>query len=279
MILVVGAAGKFAGLVVPALARRGARVRGLVRKPEQLEQVTAAGAVEAAIGDLVDPASLETALDGVEAIFYVAPAFLLDEGDVGRRVVEAAVQAGVRRFVFSAVIHPVLTGLPHHTAKIPVEAAVLDSGMEYSFLHPSLYFQNYARLWSQVIRTGVLAEPWSANTRFSRVDYRDVAEAAAIALTEDRLLYGTFELCAPGTLNRWDVAARIAEIIGREIKVERVDPREDFPGMHIPPPAMTMFEHYDHHGLLGNPLTLRAVLGREPRSLDAYFRELADSPA
>jgi hypothetical protein len=36
-----------------------------------------------------------------------------------------------------------------------------------------------------------------------------------------------------------------------------------------------MFEHYDHNGLLGCALTLRAILGREPRTLRAYFEELA----
>jgi hypothetical protein len=36
-----------------------------------------------------------------------------------------------------------------------------------------------------------------------------------------------------------------------------------------------MFDHYEHHGLLGNPLTLRTILGREPRTLRAYFEDLA----
>jgi hypothetical protein len=37
-----------------------------------------------------------------------------------------------------------------------------------------------------------------------------------------------------------------------------------------------MMAHYDRHGLPGgNPLVLRAILGREPRSLKDYFRELA----
>lgn len=36
-----------------------------------------------------------------------------------------------------------------------------------------------------------------------------------------------------------------------------------------------MFDWYDHHDLLGNALTLRAILGREPRTLQAYFQELA----
>ncbi len=35
-ILVVGAAGETAGLVIPALIERGTVVRGLVRKPEQI---------------------------------------------------------------------------------------------------------------------------------------------------------------------------------------------------------------------------------------------------
>lgn len=60
------------------------------------------------------------------------------------------------------------------------------------------------RSWPEVRETGVLGEPWSAETRFSRVDYRDVAEVAAIALTDDRLLYGTYQLCADGHLNRHD---------------------------------------------------------------------------
>lgn len=35
-----------------------------------------------------------------------------------------------------------------------------------------------------------------------------------------------------------------------------------------------MFAWYDHHGLLGNALTLRAILVRKPRTLRAYFQEL-----
>ena len=38
-----------------------------------------------------------------------------------------------------------------------------------------------------------------------------------------------------------------------------------------------MMTHYDEHGFPGgNALVLGAVLGREPRTLEGYFRELAD---
>jgi uncharacterized protein YbjT (DUF2867 family) len=183
-ILAVGAAGKFAGLIIPALAEHGGRVRGSVHKPDQAQQVRSHGAAEVAVGDLGDRASLDAALDSIDAVFYIAPAFLPGEAEIGKSMVDAAIQAGVRRFVFSSVIHPVLSGLVNHAAKAPVEEAVLNSNLEYTFLHPTLYFQNYAGPWPRIVETGVLAEPWSADTRFTRVDYRDVAEVAAIALTE-----------------------------------------------------------------------------------------------
>ena len=210
-ILAVGAEGKFAGLVVPALAACGAKVCGLVRKAEAADVVRSHGAAEIAIGDLRDPASIQRALEGVVSLLYIAPAFLPDETEVGVRLADAVKQAGVHRFVFSSVIHTVLSALPNHARKASVEEAVLDSGLEHTFLHPALFFQNYAGSWGKVIETGVLAEPWSDDTCFPRVDYRDVAEAAAMALTKDKLLYGTFELCPEGWLDRHEVATLIGD--------------------------------------------------------------------
>jgi len=271
-ILAVGAAGQFAGLAVAALSQRDARVRGFVRNAAQGNEAQRLGAAEVVIGDLRDLRSVDAALAGVDAVFYIAPAFLPDEAEVGKRFVDAVVRSGARRIVFSSVIHPVLAELVNHAAKAPVEAAILDSGLEYAFLHPALYFQNYARAWPAVVESGVLAEPWSSESRFSRVDYRDVADVAAIALLEDRLLCGTFELCADGKLNREDVAELIADVTGREIRAGRIDPDTLGDEANAMRP---MFAHYDHHGLVGSSLTLRAILDREPRTLRAYFEELA----
>ena len=271
-ILVTGASGRTGGAVLSALAGSGAWVRGLVRTPAQAESVRAGGAAEVAVGDLTDMPSIEVALAGMNGLFYVPPAFLPREAEVGQRVIAAAKNAGLRRIVFSSVIHPVISHLANHAAKAPVEEAILDSGLKYSLLHPALFYQNLDASWDRIVQTGVLAEPWSADTRFSRVDYRDVAETAAIALTSDRLLYGTFELCSDGHSDRHDMARLIGAALGRDIKVGRIDPTK------LPPaqaPLKPMFEHYDHSGLLGNALTLRAILGREPRTLKAYIAELA----
>jgi uncharacterized protein YbjT (DUF2867 family) len=273
--LVVGAAGKFAGLVLPALAQRGVKIRGLIHTASETETVRKNGATEVTVGDLTDRGSLDAAFKDVDSVFYIAPAFLPNEAAVGKGVVDAAKDAGVRRFVFSSVIHPILSALRNHAEKGPVEEALLTSGMEYTFLHPTVFFQNLSASWPRIVQSGVFAEPWSADTRFSRVDYRDVAEAAAIALTEDRLLYGTFELCADGWLNRHEVAAMMGEVLGRPVKAERVDPKMAAASAGPGAPALEkMFDWYDRCGLQGSALTLRAILGREPRTLQAFFAEL-----
>ena len=234
----------------------------------------ARGAAEVVVADISDRASVAAALKGIDAVFYIAPAFMPDEAKVGRDFVAAAIEAGVRRFVFSSVIHPVLSSLSNHAAKAPVKEAVLDSAMEYTFLHPALYFQNIAKSWDRASKTGVLEEPWSNETRFSRVDYRDVAEVAAIAILEDRLLAGTFELCADGHLDRHDVAALMSSVLGKPVVARRIDPASLGEGAR---PMAPMFAHYDRSGLLGNSTTLRAILGREPRTLRAYFEPFAAS--
>ncbi|HEX9449463.1 MAG TPA: hypothetical protein VF920_15860 [Dongiaceae bacterium] len=118
----------------------------------------------------------------------------------------------------------------------------------------------------------------------TRVDYRDVVEVAAVALTEDRLLHGTFELCAVGDLNRHDVAALMSHALGRTVAVaalsfdawtRQVKVSHDQDQLA---PLKSMYDWYDAHELLGNALTLRAVLGREPRTLLSYFQELAKQP-
>ena len=270
-VLAVGAAGPSASLVVPELLKRNVFVRAFIHKQEDQVIVQKLGIADIVVGELSDAAAVAKATEGMDAVFYIAPAALENESEVGKQFVAAAKQAGVRRVVFSSVIHPVLSELVNHADKAPVEEALLDSGMEYVLLHPAMFFQNIGPGWAKVKESGVFGEPWSTETHFTRVDYRDVAEVAAIALTEDRLLYGTFELCAEGNLNRHELAALMSEVLGRQVEPIKI---ELPPQAGLPPKLTRMFDWYDKHGLLGNSTTLRAILGREPRSLRAFFEEL-----
>jgi uncharacterized protein YbjT (DUF2867 family) len=280
LVLTVGATGPVAGLVPAALMSRGIKVRALVRSLAKAEVLRQQGVDEVAIGDLRDLASLERAAKGVDGVFHIGPAFLVDEAQLGLNMVEAAKRVGVRRFVFSSVIQPTCTRLSNHASKIPVEDAVYASGMEYVVLQPANFFQGIAPAWKSVVQKGVFGEPFPKQARIGRVDYRDVAEAVGIAFAEDRLTYGTFELCA-GLMNREEVAAVMSSVLGRHI--EAAEPAfEEWAaatGISIeegPRQGMErIFAYYANSPLGGNSLTLSAILRREPTDLRQYITSLA----
>lgn len=258
-------------------------MRGLVRSTANGEKTIACGAAEYAIGDLRDRATLERALEGVNGVFYIAPVYPGDESQsIGTAFVEAAARASVGRFVFSSVIHPVIAAMDNHIQKVPVEAAVIASGMAFTILRPCHFYQNMAAAWPSVVASRVFAEPFSADSRLSHVDYRDVAEVGAIALMEDRLLGGTFDLCADTGLTRHDLASIMGDVLGQPISAQTADPDTWLSRLPIPDDGYTsgalarMYDYYDKHGLVGNPLALRTILGREPRSLRQFFQNLID---
>jgi hypothetical protein len=90
-------AGKFAGLAAPALTRKAwSEDRGRAPNAKQGDIVRKQGA-EIAIGDLRDRASLDAARKDVDAVFYIEPAFLANEAEIGKSMVDGAKRAGMRR--------------------------------------------------------------------------------------------------------------------------------------------------------------------------------------
>ncbi len=276
-VLCVGAGGAKAGLVVPELAKRGAFVRGMIDNEDQREAVLERGADEIVVGSLTDTVFTKEAVEGMDAIFYLSPNGLENEAEAGKAMVDVAKRAGVRRIVFSSIFAPILS-IPIHAAKAAVEEAILRSGLEYTILQPAMFYQNLTAMWDELIRTGNYAEPWANEARLGRVDYRDVAECAVIALTEDRLLAGTFELCAVESVDRNEIAALIGRIIGKAVNPVALDADEAAKSAGPAAPVLSsMFEYYGRYGLPGNTLTLRTILGREPRTLQRFIEELAAS--
>lgn len=111
-VLVVGSTGDLGGRVVEALLARGKRVRALVRTGTDPGRLAAKG-VEVARGDMIDPASLDRALAGIDAVVTTAAGYVRrrkgdslrtvdDRGN--RNLVDAAKKAGVQRFVFTSIL-------------------------------------------------------------------------------------------------------------------------------------------------------------------------------
>ncbi|MGB8406974.1 MAG: NmrA family NAD(P)-binding protein [Mycobacterium sp.] len=280
-VLMVGATGRHAHWALRALVDRGVVVRALVRSQQRAQAAMDGGAQETVIADLTRPATLAAAMIGVDGVFHIGPGQTPTEADMGVAMVEAAAAAGVRKFVLSGVIHPSISALTNHTAKLPVEDALYISDMDFTVLQPARFMQMIEDYW--IVEDDRLALPYSLSSRMCWVDYRDVAEVAAMAMTETSLSYGTYELCAPGLLDGHDTAAILSEVVGRPITAVQT-PLAEFAAQPPEGPRRDGFRrmmvHYDRRGLPGgNALVLRTILGREPRTLKDYFEGLADRGA
>jgi dihydroflavonol-4-reductase len=117
--LVTGATGFVGGAVARALVQAGVQVRILVRSQSDAEQLSGLR-VERVQGDLLDPASLRTALAGCQQLYHVAahyalwakdPSIFYDVNVIGtRNVLTAARLAGIQRTVYCSTIGAI--GLP-----------------------------------------------------------------------------------------------------------------------------------------------------------------------
>lgn len=275
----IGATGAYAGLVLPELKKKGVTVVALLRDESKTAKVKAAGADDIVIGNLDDEASLVTAAQGMDGVFHIIPAFH-NEIAAGLNMVNAAKAAGVKKFVFSSVYHPSLS-LINHTQKRPAEEALYQSKMDYTILQPAMYMQMLAGSLQSAQDSGKITGTYSKNSKMCYVDYQDVAEAAALAMTGTELSYGTFELCSPGMYSRVDLAAIISKAIGKNVVAEDIPTEQWAQQVKIPPGEMregiiTMTKEYDHYGFSGgNSLMLKTILKREPKSVTQFMNELA----
>jgi dihydroflavonol-4-reductase len=114
-VLVTGANGFVGSHLCKQLLEKGDEVRGLVRPGSDRRQLTGVE-VELVEGDVADPATLGPALEGVEIVYHTAAmvrffvpdkvrkAMVAANVDGTRNMIEAAQQAGVKRFVHTSTI-------------------------------------------------------------------------------------------------------------------------------------------------------------------------------
>ena len=287
MIVVLSAAGYTGRCVVAALAARGLPVRGMVRDARAAATVRALGATEVVVGDLRDVTTVAAALHGVDGVFFAAPRFLPEEAALSETVIDLAERAGAQRFVLSGVYHPSIGELVNHAAKQRAEARLYTSGLEFTVLQPARFMHGLLlSSRDRILAEGVLADAFRAEVSMAYVDYRDVAEVAALAVATPDLVGGTFELSAPGQPTLHDIADVLGEVLGRPVRAQHVALSDYAPaaGLLTNPYAADGFrrlrEHYDRHGFPGgNALVLRTILGREPHGFADVWRGLPDQAA
>jgi uncharacterized protein YbjT (DUF2867 family) len=226
-VLVIGATGRVGRLVVDELLRADVPVRALTRRPEQA--ALPAGA-EVVAGDLTAPASLDTALQGVGAVFLVWTAAQEAAAAVVARL--AAHTAGQRRRV-------VYLSSPHQTPHpffqqpnslrglhAEVERLLAAATVDVVVLRPGMFASNALHWWAPQIRNGdVVRWPYGA-VETAPVDRRDIAAVATRALLDDRHVGGDYVLTGPESLSQAAQVRAIGDAIGRPLRFDELSPDE-----------------------------------------------------
>ena len=214
-ILVTGGTGNVGGAVVRELLKRGAEVRVLARKQPEAGKLPAG--VEVVIGDLLDPVSVEQAMVGVDKLFLLN-AVVTDELTQALIAYGIAKRVGLKHVTYLSVFKvDQFRDVPHFASKLAVESALREFGVPYTILRPGYYIQNDATLKGALTGPGVYPMP-IGTAGIAAVDVRDIAEAAAISLTEEGHEGQTYDLVGPSMITGPGNAAIWSKLLGKEIK-------------------------------------------------------------
>ena len=199
-VLLTGASGLVGSRVLPLLAAAGFECRALVRSDLDLPAGTTA-----VRGDLADPESLRSAVDGVDAVVHLAALFRTDDEDAiwranldgTRNLVDAvSARAPGARFVMASTgnvydadaARPALEtdscspSMAYPASKVAAEQVLRDSGLTWCVLRlPFVYGDGDGHLST----LGGLAERFGLHPAhtYSVAHHRDVAAAIELAMS------------------------------------------------------------------------------------------------
>jgi uncharacterized protein YbjT (DUF2867 family) len=276
-ILVTGGTGRVGSEVVKELQKRKADIRLLIRKNDA---PTPTG-VETAIGDLLDPVSIQKAMDGVDKL-YLLNAVLPDELTQGLIAYDLAKKLKLRHVVYHSVFRVEhFKDVPHFASKLAIESALREFNVPFTIIRPNYFNQNDATLKDALTKTGIYPMPLG-QVGISAVDIRDIAEAAAIALTSDGHFGKTYNLNGPEALSGPKAASIWSGLLGKEIRYSGHDMDAFEEQMRKQRPAWAafdirmMFQGYLERGFIaedGDLETLTKLLGHAPRRYEDFAKE------
>jgi len=281
MILVTGSAGKTGRAVLQALKEKGAPVRALIHRSDQIALVESLGAQDAIIGDINSRSILDRAVQDVQSIYHICPNMHPDEVTIGQTVIAAAQSVGVEHFVFHSVLHPQIKAMPHHWNKLRVEEQLIESGLPFTILQPTAYMQNILAHWESILDEGIYPLPYPAETRLSLVDLMDVAQVAALILTETGHKHATYELVGTNNISQTEITAILSDQLDRPVQATPVpleewerQARDSGLGDYQVNTLLKMFHYYQHYDFDGNPRVLGWLLQRPPTTFEAFIERI-----
>jgi uncharacterized protein YbjT (DUF2867 family) len=225
MILVTGATGLNGTALVRKLSAKGVPLRALVRNAAKAAEIAALPNVEIAIADMAKPETLPAALAGVDRAMLNSsadPAMV----EVQSNFIAAAAKAGVRHVVKLSGIMPELDS-PFRFARMhgEIEKRLEASGMAFTHLRAGEFMPSYFRQVPMILAKGALFLPME-NQRIASIDIGDLAEIAALVLTNPGHEGKIYPLTGPEALTMTEVAERLSAATGKTIKYINVSPED-----------------------------------------------------
>ena len=282
-ILVTGSTGKVGSQVVKELHKRQATVRALVRTKEA--SAPAPAGVELVEGDLLDPVSVERALEGVDKL-YLLNAVVPDELTQGLIAYDLAKKLRLKHIVYQSVFRVEhFKDVPHFASKLAIENALREYDLPFTIIRPNYFFQNDETLKDPLTKAGVYPMPLGTQG-VSAVDVRDIAEATAIALTSEGHQGQIYNLNGPDVLSGPKMASLWSALLGKEIHYagDNLDAFEQQMRQRAPSwsafDIRMMFQGYLERGFVADENDLAALtklLGHPPRRYEDFARETAQA--
>ncbi|GAF65782.1 NmrA [Bacillus sp. TS-2] len=226
-ILVTGATGKLGSKVVESLLKMipASELAVSVRNPEKAEDLRKRG-VEVRHGDFDLPETLDTAFKGIDRLLIISA-----DGDNETRIhqhtnaVQAAERAQVKFIAYTSLANATesqnLMAPPH----VATEAAIVKTGIPYSFLRNNWYLENEI----SSIQGAIAGAAWITSAgKEGKVGWalqQDYADAAAAVLVESGHENTVYELSGP-LLTQNELVSALGKVINEEIPVQQVSDEE-----------------------------------------------------
>jgi uncharacterized protein YbjT (DUF2867 family) len=277
MILVTGAAGNSGSQIVRALSVSGVGCRALVRDIDKVGEIRLPK-VEIVAGDLLDPASLDAAMKGVDKLMLIGPP-VEKVAEMEAIAVAAAKRGGVKHIVnFSAMgvdmNPPVRFGKVHGESEKNIRA----SGLAWTFLRPSFFMQNLLGMAGMVKGGTMYLDAGDGKAGF--IDLADVAAVAAKALTTPGHEGKIYELTGPELLSYGDIAGVFTKLLGKPVgyvKVPHAAARDAMTKGGVPlwqAEGVTELSEAMSQGKFAYLTdSVEKVAGRKPKGIEVFLRE------
>jgi len=242
-IAVTGASGHLGRLVIEILQRKGAEVIALARTPGK-----AAGlGVPVREADYDKPATLERAFAGVDTLVLISSSEVGKRAAQHRNAVRAAKKAGVKRIVYTSLLHADASPLELAAEHLATEAEIKASGIPFTILRNGWYTENYTGSVSAAVAGGAFLGS-AADGRISSATRADFAEAIAAAAAGKGHENKTYELAGDEAWTLTDLASEISRQTGKTVAYRNL-PASDYAAalsaFGLPAPVAKAVAGYD----------------------------------